>query len=84
MHYEHRRKLRAQYKPLRTGKFISLLAEHQYGWHTHVLTFARYTKKQLAIVVINFNDGPVEGFITANRLKHLFPNFNDSDIVVEI
>lgn len=84
MHYEHRRRLRAQHKPLRTGRFLSLLAEHQYGWHTHVLTFARYTKKQIAIVMINFNDGPVDGFITANRLKHLFPNFAESDIVVEV
>lgn len=47
---------------LRNGKLIPLSAEHDFGWHTHVLAFARYTKKQLAIVAINFNDAPVIKF----------------------
>jgi hypothetical protein len=42
---------------LQKGKLITLSAEHLHGWHTHVLVFARYTKQQLAICAINFNDG---------------------------
>lgn len=44
-HYSHLRSMRHKYKVLRKGKMISLSAEHLHGWHTHVLAFARYTKK---------------------------------------
>ena len=61
-HYEHRRYLRATKEVLRNGKLVPLSAEHDLGWHTHVLAFARYTNKQLAIIAINFNDAPVNYF----------------------
>ena len=56
-HYEHRRKMRRESKVLRRGRFIALSAEHQHGWHTHVLSFCRYTKSEMVLVAINFNDG---------------------------
>lgn len=58
-HYEHRRLLRQTKEVLRNGRLISLSAEHDLGWHSHVLAFARYNRKQIAIVAINFNDAPV-------------------------
>lgn len=63
---------------------MPLLAEHMYGWHTHVLSFARYTKRELAIIAINFNDGPVDGHINLKYLGKYFPESENSDIVLEI
>lgn len=46
-----------------------------YGWHTHVLAFSRFTKKDFVVIVINFNDGPVDGEINLKRLADYFPNY---------
>lgn len=81
-HYKHRRQMRHQYKVLRKGRMISLSAEHMHGWHTHVLAFARYTKTQIALVAINFNDGEVTLFMNLRNLKYQFPNHEHSDVVV--
>lgn len=64
-HYENRRTFRQTHRPLREGKFVGLHCEHKYGWHTHVLAFARFTKKQIIIFCINFNSG-----------SFIFSNFN--------
>lgn len=71
-------------KPLRQGVFIPLLAEHKFGWHTHVLAFCRLTKKQFSVVVINFNDSPVIAYINLKPLKQYFQNVDDSDLVVQV
>lgn len=52
--------------------------------HSHVLTFARYTKKETVIVGINFNDGPIMGKLNFENLHKYFPNHEDSDIIVEL
>lgn len=62
--------MRDKYKVLRKGKMISLSAEHLHGWHTHVLAFARYTKTQMALVAINFNDGEVNLYMNLKNLKY--------------
>lgn len=64
--------MRANKEVLRVGKLIPLSAEHDLGWHTHVLAFARYTKKEIAIIAINFNDSPVIQFeILVNKFYFL-------------
>ena len=68
-HYEHRRYLRATKEVLRNGKLVALSAEHDLGWHTHVLAFARYTGKQIAIIAINFNDSPVKIYFSSQYLR---------------
>lgn len=63
---------------------MPLLAEHKFGWHTHVLAFCRLTRKQFSVIVINFNDVPVHAYISLKPLQQYFPNFEDSDIVVDM
>ena len=63
---------------------VSLSAEHMYGWHTHVLAFARYSKDEMALVAINFNDGEVDMFLNLSNLKLYFPNYLNSDVVVRL
>lgn len=63
---------------------VSLSAEHMYGWHTHVLAFARYSKEEVALIAINFNDGEVDMFMNLNNLRYFFPNYEMSNIVVRI
>ena len=76
--------MRKKYKVLRNGKMISLSAEHKYGWHTHVLAFARYKKHQMALIAINFNDGDVDLFLNMKNLRYYFPDSEDSDVVVKL
>lgn len=63
---------------------VSLSAEHMYGWHTHVIAFARYSKEEVALVAINFNDGGVDMFVNLTGLKYYFPNSENSDVVVKL
>lgn len=55
-HYQHRRMLRQKFKVLQDGNFIPISAEHDDGWHTHVMAFARVKGDEIAIIAINFND----------------------------
>lgn len=55
-----------------------------YGWHTHVLPFARFTKKEFTLIIINFNDGPVDGHVNLKSLGDCFPDYKESNIVIEL
>jgi len=72
LHYEHRRQIRQKLEVLRTGKLVSLLAEHQEGLHSHVLSFARVAKNEMAIIATNFNEFNVYFSINLKNLKFLF------------
>ena len=48
--------MRHKYKVLQTGNFVPISAEHDDGWHTHVMAFARVQGDEIAIIAINFND----------------------------
>lgn len=63
---------------------VSLSAEHMYGWHTHVLAYGRYSKDQLALIAINFNDGEIDMFMNLRNLRYYFKSHEDSDIVVRL
>lgn len=71
-HYKHVRKLRNHHKVLRNGEIVSLSAEHMYGWHTHVLAYARYSKEEVALIAINFNDGEIDMFLNLRNLRYYF------------
>lgn len=58
-------------------------AEHLDGWHTFVMAFVRYTKKEFCVIAINFNDGPVYTHINFKELKRKFPNYETSRLVIE-
>ncbi|CAK79065.1 unnamed protein product (macronuclear) [Paramecium tetraurelia] len=83
-HYVHIRQMRKQHKVLRNGQMVSLSAEHMYGWHTHVLAFARYSKDEMALIAINFNDGEIDMFMNLRNLRYYFPNSERSNIVVRL
>ena len=58
-HYKFRSFLRNQYKVLSHGKMIALTCENKAGIIPTVLTFARYTQNEIAIIAANFNDKDV-------------------------
>ena len=71
-HYEHRRQLRMKLEVLRTGKLVPLLAEHSEGFHSHVLSFARVAKNEMALIATNFNEFNVYFSINLRNLKFIF------------
>ena len=76
LHYEHRRQLRKKHEFLKSGKMISLVAEHADGYHSHVLTFARALKKELAIIAINLHDFNVLFGVNMKGLKYIFEDLD--------
>ena len=80
LHYEHRRVLRHNKDVLKYGSMVQLLAEHSEGLHSHVLSFARVLKKEIAIIATNFNDFNVYFSINMKNLKYLFEEIN-SDLL---
>lgn len=63
---------------------MNLEAEHQYGYHSLVLSFARYFETQIILIAINFNKEPVDMSFGLKPLKSIFPNSENSDIVIEL
>jgi len=61
--------LRHKHKVLQTGNFVPISAEHDDGWHTHVMSFARVKNDEIAIIAINFNDHLVK---LTSLLKNYF------------
>lgn len=55
-HYEHRRRLRREKMVLRYGELVPLVARNDEGWESHVLTFARYSLFETAVIATNLND----------------------------
>jgi starch synthase len=72
LHYKHRRMIRCEKEVIRKGDLIPLVVKHAHGWHKQVLAFARYTPDETAIIVINFNDHPVKGYLELQKLEGRF------------
>jgi hypothetical protein len=53
---------------LRYGELIPLVAKHNSGWHNHVLSFARYSLLETAIISTNLNDEEVTFFLDTTAL----------------
>ena len=54
---------------------VSLTAEHIYGKHNSVLSFARYTEEAALLISINFNPDAVDMHYNLSALKGLFKNW---------
>lgn len=80
LHYEHRRQLRRTIEPLKKGRMIPLLAEHEDGYHSHVLAYARVIKKEMAIIATNFNEFNVYFSINMKSLKYLFDEYDQESL----
>ena len=83
-HYKHRRKLRAELSLLTTGKMIALTAEHNYGVHKNILSFAKWNNSEMLIISINFNETKVDMHYNFNNLKYIFTKPFRSNLVLEL
>ena len=77
-HYEHRIMMRKNYTVLREGGMLPLFAYYGNGWHDRVFAFSRFTKKQMAIIAINFNDVESIFYIDLSPLKAICENNKDT------
>jgi glycogen synthase len=68
-HYQHRRSLRNEKQLLRTGELVELVMKHDHGTHGRVLAFARCLANEIAVILINLNGHPVNGFIELGNLS---------------
>jgi len=82
LHYEHRRKLRAEKAVLRYGQFVMLEARHSEGWHPYVLAFARFSHSETALIAVNFTDRDVSFHIDMTNLIPLFRKHYPPNVVV--
>lgn len=83
-HYDHRRKLRSQIKLLTSGKMMSVTAEHMYGLHKNVLSFAKWNSSEIILISINFNPTAIDMHYNLHNFKYIFTKANRSTLVVKI
>jgi hypothetical protein len=53
---------------------LALTAEHIYGTHNNVISFARYDRNEILLISINFNSDAVDMHYNLTHLKTLFKN----------
>ena len=63
---------------------ISLSAEHLYGIHTNVISFAKYDDKEVLLISTNFNETAIDMHYNLTPLKALFTNPSNSDLILLI
>ena len=63
---------------------MSITAEHIYGFHNNILSFARYTEEEIILVSINFNPDAVDMHYNLSPLKVLFKKHQRSAIVLKL
>lgn len=63
---------------------ISLSAEHLYGIHTNVISFAKYDDKEILLISTNFNETSIDMHYNLTPLKTLFTNPNHSNLILLI
>jgi len=79
-HYQHRRRLRKEMDILKSGKMIPLTTNHTEGAYARVLTYARVTKTEAAIIATNFNDHEIFVGISMKNLKFLLDGFEENKL----
>jgi hypothetical protein len=57
---------------LRYGEMVPLLAKNDKGMEERVLSFARYSLQETAIVATNFNEHEVQFYIDLNPLQKIY------------
>jgi hypothetical protein len=63
---------------------MSITAEHIYGAHNNILSFARYNEDHIILVSINFNPEAVDMHYNLSPLKSLFKKYQHSDIILKL
>jgi hypothetical protein len=57
---------------------MSVTAEHSFGIHKNVLSFARYNASEILLISINFNPDAVDMHYNLSTLKSLFKKYDRS------
>lgn len=81
-HYEHRRKLRNDRPVLRFGQMVMLDAKHSQGTHPYILSFARFSLSETAVIATNFTDRNVSFYIDLRNLLPLMQKHYPPNVVV--
>ena len=88
-HYRHRRQLRASKMVLRYGELVPLLAmakdqpaEDEQAYLDTVLSFARYSLMETAIISVNVSDSQQSFYVSTDKLSKIFGRSLDSNCVV--
>lgn len=63
---------------------VSLSAEHLYGIHTNVISFAKYDDKEILLISTNFNETPIDMHYNLTSLKLLFTDPSSSNLILKI
>lgn len=63
---------------------VSLSAEHLYGIHTNVISFAKYDDKEILLISTNFNETAIDMHYNLTPLKFLFTDPNNSNLILKI
>ena len=63
---------------------VSLSAEHLYGIHTNVISFAKYDDKHILLISTNFNETPIDMHYNLTSLKFLFTDPSISNLILKI
>ena len=63
---------------------MSVTAEHMYGIHKNVLSFAKWNEKEIILIAINFNSSSIDTHFNLHNFKYLFTKANISNMVVKI
>jgi len=80
-HYRHRRAMRLEKEVLRYGGLIPLVMKHDHGWHKQVLSFARNSPEEIAVITINLNEHPVKGYLDIKALEKALTEMNENATV---
>jgi len=83
-HYEHRRRLRREKMVLRYGEFIPLVARNSKGPEERVLSFARYSLQETAIIATNLNEYETQFFIDLSPLQPVYLSTYAENTVVMV
>lgn len=83
-HYEHRRRLRRERMVLRYGEYVPLVAKTDNGIEERVLTYARYSLQETAIVATNLNGHDVAFYVDMNPLKGIYNKTYPESAVVMV
>ena len=69
---------------LRYGELVPLVARHANGWHNFVLSFARYSLLETAIISINLNNEEVNFYTDTGALQQLYKNNYKNNTVIMV
>ena len=61
-----------------------MTAEHKYGIHKNILSFAKWGSSEILLVSINFNETAVDMHYNLNNLKNIFTKPYKSNLIVKV